>query len=139
MGEPSPFPSGRFDVPLRVSTLPRLLLAGIWDGMRLRCPSCSEGRLFARGIDVHAECPRCGAPFERPGQGDFIGAMVTAYAITACIFLTAFVLLHALTELDMGRQLWLSVPIALTFVLAFYRNMKGIWIAILIPLVKWLR
>ncbi len=130
---------GRFDVPLRMSTFPRLFLAGLWDGIRLKCPSCSRGPLFAKGLNVNAECPRCGAPFERPGQGDFVGAVVTAYIITACVFLTVFLLLYMFSDLDLSLQLWLSVPATLAFVTAFYRNMKGVWIAVLIPLVKWLR
>src|SRR3978361_101312 len=35
--------------------------------LRLRCPVCGEGRLFA-GWTMHALCPACGFPFDRePG------------------------------------------------------------------------
>jgi len=129
---------GRYDIEPTAWGMARALAGGIWDGMRLRCPSCGKAPLFRKGFQIHSHCPRCGAAFERPGEGDFVGAVVTAYAITAVIFATAVILLRAV-EPNVGVRLWLAAPIALIFVVAFYRNMKGIWVAILIGLVKWIR
>ena len=130
---------GRFDIVPTAGRAVRALLGGAWDGVRLRCPSCGKGRLFRKGIAIHTHCPQCGVAFERPGEGDFVGAMFTAYAITAGVFCSSLIVLRRFVQLDLAASLWLSVPVALLFVLLFYRNMKGIWVALLIALTKWVR
>lgn len=129
---------GRFDVPVRSGTFVKLFLAGLWDAIRLRCPSCSKGRIFASGAKVNPHCSVCGAPFERPGEGDFVGAVLVAYTITALVFFAVFLLLGKFTAMSLETRLWLSLPLVGSFVALFYRQMKGVWIAILVPVAKWL-
>lgn len=117
----------------------RAILAGAWDGVRLRCPSCSEGRLFQKGATIYPNCVACGVPFERANQGDFLGAMVTAYAMTACVALSLVLVLNLLTEVPLATQVYVVVPASLLFVTLLYRNLKGVWVAVLIGLIRWLR
>lgn len=39
---------------------PRETKPAIGRGMRLRCPACGEGKLFARYLKVNDTCPNCG-------------------------------------------------------------------------------
>jgi len=130
---------GRFDAPFRMSAAPKLMLQGAWDGVRLRCPSCGKGRIYSSGFNINPQCSECGAPFERPNQGDFVGAMVTAYTITAVVVLVVIAALWLFTPIPARLLPYVSIPFVLIFVVALYRNMKGIWITFLIALTKWLR
>ncbi len=40
-------------------------------GMSLRCPACSEGRLFRAYLKVADECPACGEEFHHHRADDF--------------------------------------------------------------------
>jgi hypothetical protein len=48
--------------------------------LRLRCPRCPDGRLFAGVFRMHRSCPSCGLLFERE-TGYFVGAMYFSYAL----------------------------------------------------------
>ena len=53
-------------------------------GIRLRCPRCGVGRLYAKPFKMFDDCPTCNLRFERE-QGYFIGAMYINYAATVAI------------------------------------------------------
>lgn len=131
--------TGRFDVPVRLRTVIPALVRGMADGIRLRCPSCGKGRLFASGITPHRTCPQCGVTFERSEEGDFLGAMVTVYAVTAFLLLLMILAFNLATNLNLSQQLVVAGLFAIVFPLGFYRNLKGIWVALLIALTKWMR
>ena len=52
--------------------------------LRLRCPSCGEGRLFIRFFSMAPSCPGCGLDFRRE-QGYYVGAMYLNYGVTAAV------------------------------------------------------
>lgn len=117
----------------------RDLLRSLWRGLLLRCPHCNEGRLYKSPGQMHLECPVCKMPFERFGEGDYLGAITVAYAITS-VFVVAFVfVLNLLTELSLEAQLWISAAAGIAFLVLFYRNLRGVWVAVLIALLKWRR
>src|SRR5690606_38139233 len=113
------------------------LLAGMKDGFRLRCPSCGEGRIFERGFATRHACPVCSAPFERAGEGDFLLAMILVYGVASVIVTTLTLLLYRFTDWGLGPQLAVTISIGVAFVVLLYRNLKGVWIAVLIALTKW--
>ena len=49
--------------------------------VRLRCPRCAAGRIFASLFGMNRRCPVCGLEFERE-QGYFVGAMYFGYALS---------------------------------------------------------
>lgn len=107
------------------------LLQAMWTGMRNTCPSCRQGRIFRGLWQENRRCPVCNAAFERNNEGDFLGAMVTAYSIISVLVIIGVFLVSWLTDLAWDQQviLW-SIFAALVMGLG-YRNLKGLWIGIL--------
>ena len=60
--------------------LGRLSLA-LRRALRLRCPRCGDGALFAGPFRMAGRCPACGLVFEREA-GYFIGAIYINYGLT---------------------------------------------------------
>ena len=62
-------------------------------GLRLRCPSCGAGHVFARGLQTAQECGGCGWRFERcPGHwvgGNEVNLLV-AFAAGVAAYGTSF-------------------------------------------------
>lgn len=138
MSESGRYPrKGRFDTPSSPGKDFRRILAGIWDGIRLRCPSCGEGQIYSRGFQTNRQCSQCGAPFERPGEGDFLMALIFAYSVAGIAMLTVIFLLNRYTDLDITIQLLITLPLGALVVLLTFRSVKGAWIALLIALLKW--
>lgn len=98
-------------------------------GFFCRCPKCSRGSVFQSFFVAHKECPSCGVTLQ-PYFGDSAGVMGLGYLM----FLPPSVILAIMA----GYYLkWGPVAVFFTFafsstglLLAFYRNMKSMWIAI---------
>jgi len=45
-----------------------------WRAIRLRCPNCGHGKIFASWLTLKPRCPTCGIPFDRAEDDYFIGA-----------------------------------------------------------------
>lgn len=62
--------------------MPRAGAAGLidraWDALRMRCPVCRKGRIFAGIVKMHSQCPACRYVFERE-PGYFLGAIAIGY------------------------------------------------------------
>ncbi|MFZ5817764.1 MAG: DUF983 domain-containing protein [Bacillota bacterium] len=106
------------------------MLLAAWDGLRLRCPACRRGRMADGAMGLRTRCPHCGAEFE-PEEGDFLGAMVVAYAVTALLVVVGVYLVAVLTDLSARDQLILWSVAGTLFLILTYRNMKGAWVGIL--------
>jgi len=128
----------RFEGGFKVSTAARELAGGIWDAVRLRCPACGKGRIYAAKNQMNHACPECGAAFERNLEGDFIGAILTAYAFVSAFAILFLIALNRFTDIDVMVQIALAAFLSLALLLVFYRNMRGVWVAILVALTKWL-
>src|SRR5690625_4728037 len=102
---------GRVDSPSAPGSDFRRILAGMWDGFRLKCPSCSRGKIFSRGFQTNRRCSYCGAPFERPGEGDFLMALIFAYSVAGIAMLVFIFVLNRTTDLDIGTQMLLTLPL----------------------------
>lgn len=86
---------------------------------------------MARGaLDVQRRCPACGAEFE-PEEGDFVGAMLVAYSVTAVLVVIGIYLVSTMTTLSPRAQLLLWSLAGAAFLVGTYRNMKGAWVGIL--------
>lgn len=106
------------------------MVRAAWTGMRLTCPACGQGRIYRSLQQMNPECPHCGVRFERE-EGDFLGAMVIAYSITAMLVAAGVFILLLLTDMSATAHIILWSTAATLFLVTTYRNMKGIWIGIL--------
>lgn len=106
------------------------MLKAAWYGLLLRCPRCHIGRMSQGLLATRDRCPHCGAEFE-PEEGDFIGAMLVAYSITAVLIVIGIYLVAVFTDLSARAQLYLWSVVGTLFLALTYRNMKGAWVGIL--------
>jgi uncharacterized protein (DUF983 family) len=96
--------------------------------LRLRCPRCREGRVFARGVQMNPACPVCGLKFERE-PGYFVGAMYFSYGLSVAFMVTAFVAGRLLLPDWPGEWVaGLAVLAFLPFVPMTFRYSRVIWI-----------
>ena len=98
-------------------------------GLRLRCPRCGAGRLYAKPFKMLANCRECGLKFERE-QGYFVGAIYINYAATVAIAVPGFFLLDAFAGLTINQQLALWVPFAVIFPLVFFHHSRSLWLVL---------
>lgn len=94
--------------------------------VRLRCPRCADGRIFARLFGMNRVCPVCGLEFERE-QGYFVGAMYFGYALSIATVLPVVV---AMVLLGYAAA---SIYVAACLVLAvlspfLFRYSRVLWI-----------
>jgi uncharacterized protein (DUF983 family) len=96
-------------------------------GLRLRCPACGHGHLFARGMRLNATCPYCWVRFER-AHGESMGAVYITSALTALAIYGGYFALDALLGHDLALPLaiWIGVVIALNLFL--FRLARALWI-----------
>jgi len=98
-------------------------------GLRLRCPRCGTGKLYAKPFRMFSHCPHCGLKYERE-QGYFVGAIYINYAATVAIAVPGFFLLDVSTGMTIGQQLGLWVPFAIIFPLVFFHHARSLWLVL---------
>ena len=99
--------------------------------VRLRCPYCGQGPMFARWLRMFPKCSRCGLSFFRE-SGYYVGAMIINYAVTAALITSAYLLLLLLPDVQgLSREvkigLWLGFAVLLS--LALMRHSYSFWLA----------
>ncbi|MGH7795960.1 MAG: DUF983 domain-containing protein [Candidatus Binatia bacterium] len=109
--------------------MPARLLRMVGYGLRLRCPRCGAGKLYAKPFKMFAHCPHCGLKYERE-QGYFVGAIYINYAATVAIAVPGFFLLDVFTGMTINQQLGLWVPFAIIFPLAFFHHARSLWLVL---------
>ena len=98
-------------------------------GLRLRCPRCGAGRLFAKPFRMHDNCAHCGLKFERE-QGYFVGAIYINYSATVGVAVPGFFLLDSFANITINQQLAFWVPFAVIFPLIFFNHSRSLWLAL---------
>jgi uncharacterized protein (DUF983 family) len=107
----------------------RRILPMLGYGLRLKCPRCGIGSLYAAVFRMHTTCPHCGLIFERE-QGYFIGAIYINYAATVLIAIPGFFLLSIFTNLTFDQQLWIWICFAIIFPLLFFHHSRSLWLVL---------
>ena len=95
--------------------------------VRLRCPRCGTGKLFAGMFRMHSNCSDCRLKYER-APGYFLGSAYINYGITAVLIVIGYVSLHFGAGLE-NRTL--AVPLGafcLLFPLFFFRYARSLWL-----------
>ncbi len=105
------------------------IVQALWDGLRLRCPRCHQGRMFAR-FTMRRHCPVCDLPFEQ-ASGEITGGM----GINTVLTLFVIVVLACVFGFDPSVPLMpliaALVLFAIVFPIAFYRSSRGLWTSFL--------
>ncbi len=102
-----------------------------WDtGLKLRCPVCEQGKLFADWFNMNPTCPHCYVRFERY-EGEVVGGMSISIVVTAVIFLVGYMLGEYLTDWSVWVHLAIWIPYSLIFPIFFYRYSRALWVVIL--------
>lgn len=100
----------------------------LWNALRLRCPYCGKGKIFAHGFTMNDHCPNCGWMFERE-EGYWTGAVAVNLVVAetlAAVLAVPLAIMQVSPWLVMG--VFLPLVIALPFV--FYRHSKSFWMAL---------
>lgn len=98
-------------------------------GLRLRCPRCGIGRIFAGPFRMHARCPSCGLTFERE-PGYFVGAIYLNYGATVLTAIAGYFALDATLKPPPMAQVLLWAAFAVVFPLWFFRYSKSLWLSL---------
>jgi len=98
-------------------------------GLRLKCPRCGAGPLYAKPFRMLANCRHCGLKFERE-QGYFVGAIYINYAATIAVAVPGFFILDAWARWTIEQQLSLWVPFAVIFPLIFFHHSRALWLVL---------
>lgn len=99
----------------------------VWRSLRLRCPVCGEGRLFAGWFRMHPRCSHCDATFEREA-GFFLGSIYFNYGLTALIVAIAYpTLLFSRTATE-NQLLAGAFAFTLLFPVWFFRYARALWL-----------
>ena len=75
--------------------------------MRLRCPRCGVGPIYASGLAMFERCRACRLRDERE-QGYFVGAVYVNCAITVVVVLGGVLALDHLLGLSLAAQLTIN-------------------------------
>ena len=106
------------------------ILRALWDGLRLRCPRCHTGHMFASRSRMHRECPVCGVQFEGR-SGEVSGGMAINIVLTETVVVLAGGGLAFFTSYPLLPILGSLTLFAILFPIAFYRPSRGLWASVL--------
>ncbi len=99
----------------------------VWRSLRLRCPLCGRGKLFAGPFRMHTHCSECGAKFEREA-GFFLGSIYFNYGLTALIVAVAYPMLLFSKTASERTLLWSALAFTLLFPMWFFRYARALWL-----------
>jgi len=97
-------------------------------GLRLRCPRCGRGRLFAGWFRMHARCADCDLDFQRE-PGFYLGSIYINYGITSLIVIAGYMPLWAAKVVSPETLLAGFAAFVVLFPICFFRHARGLWLA----------
>lgn len=101
----------------------RPLWQAMWNGARLRCPRCGEGKLFRAYLEVKDHCPACGEHLYHH-KADDLPPYIS-------IVIVGHIIIGLMLEMEMNLRvepyvyLLTMVPLALSLPLAMLPPIKG--------------
>jgi uncharacterized protein (DUF983 family) len=116
------------------------LRAALGNALRLRCPRCRQGPIFANWLNkVLPNCPNCGLPYYRE-SGYYLGGMILTYVFTALTLLAAYLLSLLLLDaafLSENAKLAVWVGLAVLLTMAFVRPSYSLWLSMDFWITPW--
>lgn len=102
----------------------------LWvSGVRLRCPNCEQGAMFAGLLRPHVRCAACGVRFERM-DGESIGGLAITTFVVPSLALLGFFLTNALTPLPFTLNALVWGAAIVLGVTLLYRHSRAAWVAV---------
>lgn len=98
--------------------------------LRLRCPSCEQGRMFDGMFRMTPICPYCHVRFERTSN-EAIGGVYINLALAELTSVAGFFVTHWIFGPPIMLQLFIWIPYVLVFTLLFYRHARGLWVGVM--------
>ena len=95
--------------------------------LRLRCPLCGVGKLFAGLIRMNERCSECGFKFERE-PGYFLGSSYINYGWTSASLTVAYILFHVALGYPNSYVVPPLVAWFVLFPLFFHRYARALWL-----------
>ena len=95
--------------------------------VRLRCPRCGEGKLFARWFRMHETCSGCKLRYEQ-APGYFLGSAYLNYGLTSLIVTISYVALHFGAGIPNRTLTGPLIAFVVLFPLACFRHARSFWI-----------
>ncbi len=105
------------------------MLQMLGSGLRLKCPRCGIGSLYAKPFRMYSHCPHCGLKFERE-QGYFVGAIYINYAATVLIAVPGFFIFDAFSGMTINHQLAIWIPFSVVFPPLFFHHSRSFWLVL---------
>jgi uncharacterized protein (DUF983 family) len=95
-------------------------------GLRLRCPVCGRGKLFATYFRMKEKCECCGVGFARE-HGQWVGSLDINTLLTAIVLMVGAGF-GPLWPLGTSLAVWCTA--AVVFPILTFRFSRGLWTAI---------
>jgi len=105
------------------------LPAPLRHALRLRCPRCGEGRLFAGWFRMESRCVRCGLDFRRE-PGFYLGSIYINYGVTALTTIALYGVLVLGAGLSAEQALGVCLAVAVALPLWLFRFARAFLLAI---------
>lgn len=96
--------------------------------IRLRCPVCGKGRVFAGFFKMHPRCGECDAIYDRE-PGFFLGSIYFNYGLTAVISTIAYVVLSFGFRIGDNLAMGIVFAFAILFPCWFFRYARSLWLS----------
>jgi uncharacterized protein (DUF983 family) len=106
------------------------ILRALFDGLRLRCPQCRRGAIFASPFKIRRQCPVCGLVFER-ASGEITGGMVINLVVTESIVFVIGAAYALFTTVSLVPLLSALIAFAIIFPILFYHTARSLWVSII--------
>lgn len=100
--------------------------------LRLRCPHCGEGTLFASWLKMRESCTRCGFHYDRGEYDFYIGGYLINLIVAELIVVAAMLAFVAMTWPDVPWSLitWGLVALMVPAPFVTYPYSKALWLAV---------
>ena len=97
-------------------------------GIRLKCPMCSQGRLFGGFIRMQKNCSVCAFHFER-GPGYFLGSTYINYGVTTLLTTWTYIVLRFGFEISKPVLIPALAAFCVIFPVLFFRYARSLWLS----------
>ena len=106
------------------------VLRAVWDGLRLRCPRCHHGHMFARPFAMRRVCPQCALPFER-AAGEITGGIWINVTLTLLVVIVLGFIGGNNPTVPLVPLLGGLMLVAVLFPIGLYPASRGLWASVL--------
>lgn len=96
--------------------------------LRLRCPKCGEGKLFAGWFQMHEKCSTCGTDFRRE-PGFYLGSIYFNYGLTALVVTVTYVGAMIFGYGQSNVLFWSTAVFCVAFPIWYFRYARSLWLS----------